>query len=159
MQLSMMVDHPDLSKYVPLVKYLDTQEVISDESEDKFRCSNYYPQVYSRWCSERVAALMWQADAIVTETIFIPLGTHRKVGRLLCSRQHSMKFNNKAAAPVGLPRNCYNTNWLVSLPTCIVQQLWVVDKDYDFGTSDPDASVPPGPPSTSGPISLNPSTM
>lgn len=102
---------------------------------------------------------MWRADAAAAETVSVPLGARKKAGRLLRSRPHSTKFNDKAAAPIGLLRNCYVGNWLASLPPRIVQCLRVVDKDYGFGTSDPDPSAPPGPASTTGPVPPNPSVQ
>ena len=131
-----MSDHPSLTKHVPLVNYLGTQAVSSDESENDARRTHNYPRVYPRWRSEQLAALMWLADAVATENDAIPLGTRKKSGALFRFRPHTGKYNDQATAPVGLPRNCYDSKWLASLPPRIVQRMKIQEKDYDFGTTD-----------------------
>jgi hypothetical protein len=127
-----MICHPQLTKHVPLVKYLGMQAVNSDESEDEKRRTINYPRVYPHWRSAQLAALMWTADAAGEADASTPLGHRKKPGTQLHICPHSSKFNDTAPAPVSLPRNCYDSEWLSKLTERARKELGAQDQDYDF---------------------------
>ncbi|KAI6043162.1 hypothetical protein EDC04DRAFT_2563038 [Pisolithus marmoratus] len=127
-----MAEQPKLQKHLPLVKYLGTQGMSSDESKDEMRRMISYPCVYPRWHSQQLSALMWEADLAILEFLSVMIGKRKKAGTQLWNCPHSDKFNDIAAAPPGLPVNCYNPAWLSSLHPCSKKELRVQEKEYDF---------------------------
>ncbi|KAI6154199.1 hypothetical protein BKA82DRAFT_93286, partial [Pisolithus tinctorius] len=132
MRLDAMADHPTLRQHLPLINGLGTQAMSSDESEDEVRRTISYPRVYPAWRSNEFASLLWQADDVVAANAMVTIGKRKRAGTQLRLRPHSGKVNTKAAAPPGLPRNCYNASWLASLLPRQVKALRVQEKDYDF---------------------------
>ncbi|KAI6006373.1 hypothetical protein EDC04DRAFT_2611477 [Pisolithus marmoratus] len=132
MRLDAMAEHPKLRKHLPLVNYLRTQGISSDESEDETRRTISYPRVYPRWRSQQLSALMWEADLAILEFLSVTIGKCKKAGTQLQNRPHSEKFNDAAAAPPGLPVNCYDATWLSSLHPRSKKQLRVQEEEYDF---------------------------
>ncbi|KAI6011449.1 hypothetical protein EDC04DRAFT_2905526 [Pisolithus marmoratus] len=132
MCLDAMAEHPKLRKHLPLVKYLGTQGISSDESEDEARRTISYPPIL--------------------EFLSVTIGKHKKAGTQLRNRPHSAKFNDAAAAPPGLPVNCYDAAWLSLLPPCSKKHLRVREEEYDFApgctggrtANSAGSSVPPG---------------
>ncbi|KAI6149314.1 hypothetical protein BKA82DRAFT_160586 [Pisolithus tinctorius] len=112
----------------------------SDESEDKVRRTISYPHVYPAWHSNEFASLLWQADVVVAANAMVTISKCKRAGTQLWLRPHSRKVNTKAAAPPGLPCNCYNASWLASSLPCQVKALQV-QEDYDFGSSMPSSST------------------
>ncbi|KAI6118681.1 hypothetical protein EDD16DRAFT_1480697 [Pisolithus croceorrhizus] len=127
-----MAENPKLRKHLPLVKYLGTQGISSDESEDEARRTISYPRVYPRWRSQQLSALMWEADLAILEFLSIMIGKRKKVGTQLRNCPHSAKFNDAAATPPGLPVNCYDAAWLSSLHPRSKKHLRVREEEYDF---------------------------
>ncbi|KAI6143669.1 hypothetical protein BKA82DRAFT_3957168, partial [Pisolithus tinctorius] len=119
-------------KHVRLVEYLGMQGVSSDESEDEHTRTIDYPRVYPRWRSLSLAMIMWQADEVIEENAKIPIGKRKKSGTQLRNRPHSNKFNDNAAAPPGLPCNCYDVKWLASLPSRTLKHLRIQESTYAF---------------------------
>ncbi|KAI6110797.1 hypothetical protein EDD16DRAFT_1486061 [Pisolithus croceorrhizus] len=115
MRLDAMADHPTLQRHLPLINDLGTQAMSSDESEDEVRRTISYPRVYPAWRSEQLAAILWQADDVAAANATVSIGKRKKAGTQLRLRPHSGKVNTAAAAPPGLPRNCYNASWLANL--------------------------------------------
>ncbi|KAI6047235.1 hypothetical protein EDC04DRAFT_2887044 [Pisolithus marmoratus] len=113
MHLDAMAEHPKLQKHLPLVNYLRTQGISSDESEDETRRMISYPYL------------------AILEFLSIMIGKHKKAGTQLWNCPHSEKFNDAAAAPPGLPMNCYDATWLSSLHPHSKKQLRV-QEEYDF---------------------------
>ncbi|KAI6016509.1 hypothetical protein EDC04DRAFT_2903234 [Pisolithus marmoratus] len=132
MCLDAMAEHPKLRKHLPLVNYLGTQGISSDESKDETRRTISYPRVYPCWCSQQLSALMWEVDLAILEFLSITIGKHKKASTQLRNRPHSEKFNNAAAAPPGLPVNCYDATWLSLLHPRSKKQLRVQEEEYDF---------------------------
>ncbi|KAF8834762.1 hypothetical protein BDN67DRAFT_872676, partial [Paxillus ammoniavirescens] len=131
-RLEAMVDHPILSTHIPLVRMLGTQVVSSDESEDEAQRTINYPCVYPCWRSRGLVALMWHTDVAAEANTKIPLGTRKKAGTQLQSRPHTDKFNDLAAAPRGLPQNCYDEEWLSKLLLRTRKDLSIRGSMYDF---------------------------
>ncbi|KAI6010236.1 hypothetical protein EDC04DRAFT_2906110 [Pisolithus marmoratus] len=132
MHLDNMAECPKLQKHLPLVNYLGTQGISSDESKDKTRRMISYPHVYPHWCSQQLSALMWEADLAILEFLSVMIGRHKKAGTQLQNCPHSEKFNNAAAAPPGLPVHCYDATWLSLLHPHSKKQLRVQEEEYDF---------------------------
>ncbi|KAI6027218.1 hypothetical protein EDC04DRAFT_2899234 [Pisolithus marmoratus] len=132
MCLDAMAEHPKLWKHLPLVNYLGTQGISSDESKDKTRRTISYPCAYPCWHSQQLSALMWEVDLAILEFLSITIGKHKKAGMQLWNCPHSEKFNDAAAAPPGLPMNCYDATWLSLLHPCSKKQLRVQEEEYDF---------------------------
>ncbi|KIO05585.1 hypothetical protein M404DRAFT_512253 [Pisolithus tinctorius Marx 270] len=131
-----MAEHTSLQKHLPLVKHLGTQGISSDESEDEARRTINYPRVYPRWRSQKLAMLMWEADLAIVEFLSVAIGKRKRAGTQLRNRPHSDKFNDAAAAPPGLPVNCYDAAWLSSLHPRSKKLLRVQEKEYDFDTGE-----------------------
>ncbi|KAI6039532.1 hypothetical protein EDC04DRAFT_2603095 [Pisolithus marmoratus] len=152
MCLDAMAEHPKLWKHLPLVKYLGTQGISSDESKDEARRTISYPHMYPRWRSQQLSVLMWEVDLAILEFLSITIGKHKKAGTQLHNCPHSAKFNDAAAAPPGLPMNCYNAAWLSLLLLCSKKHLRVWEEEYDFTpgcaggctANSAGSSVPPG---------------
>ncbi|KAL4081262.1 hypothetical protein J3A83DRAFT_4185108 [Scleroderma citrinum] len=132
------------SRKVHLLK-ICIQDITSDKSKDKARRMISYPCVYPAWHSEQLATLLWQADDVAATNATVLIGKHKKAGTQLWLHPHSGKVNTEAAAPPGLPHNCYNASWLTKLHSCQVKALHVQDKDYDFSSN----SDLPGPSTSS----------
>ncbi|KAI5981192.1 hypothetical protein EDC04DRAFT_2594724 [Pisolithus marmoratus] len=139
-----MANHPRLRRHLPLINDLGTQAMSSDESEDEVRRTISYPRVYPAWRSDPLASLLWEADDVAAANAMVSIGTCKKAGTQLWLCPHSGKVNTEAAAPPGLPRNCYNASWLANLLPRQVKALRVQEKDYDFGSS-PSSSSPTSP--------------
>ena len=146
-----MVDDPTLQQHIPLINYLSTQCVSSDESEEETKRTIDYPRVYPRWRSRQLANVLYKADAVAAANASIPIGKRKKAGTQLRSRPHSHKYNETAPAPPGLPRNCYDAEWFLGLPSHIQKQLKVQEVDYNFNQtsvnvpgSQPGPSIPRG---------------
>ncbi|KAI6000237.1 hypothetical protein EDC04DRAFT_2908895 [Pisolithus marmoratus] len=107
----------------------------SDESKDETRRMISYLRMYPRWRSQQLSALMWEADLAILEFLSVMIGKCKKAGTQLQNHPHSDKFNNVAAAPPGLPVNCYNPAWLSSLHPHPKKELRVQEKEYDFDLS------------------------
>ncbi|KIO01519.1 hypothetical protein M404DRAFT_28563 [Pisolithus tinctorius Marx 270] len=118
------------------------QGVSSDESEDEHTRTIDYPRVYPRWRSLSLAMIMWQADEVIEENAKIPIGKRKKSGTQLRNRPHSNKFNDNAAAPPGLPCNCYDVKWLASLPSRTLKHLRIQESTYAFRSGPASASDP-----------------
>lgn len=129
-----MVDDPELTKHVPLIQYLGTQGMSSDEFEDAQRRTISYPHIYPHWRSPQLAAILWKANTVSEMIRATPFGHRKKPGTQLHIRPHSHKYNETAPAPVGLPRNCYNPGWLSGLMERPRKVLRVQDQDYPFVT-------------------------
>ena len=137
-----MADDPTLQWHIPLVNYLSTQCISSDESEDETRRTIDYSRVYPRWRSRQLANILYKADAVAASNASIPIGMRKKAGTQLWSRPHSLKYNETAPAPPGLFRNCYDPEWLLGLPSHIQKQLKVQDVDYNFNPMSANTSGP-----------------
>lgn len=135
MRLDAMADHPRLRRHLPLINGLGAQAMSSDESEDEVRRTISYPRVYPAWRSDPLASLLWQADDVAAANAMVSIGTRKKAGTQLRLRPHSGKVNTEAAAPPGLPRNCYNAAWLANLLPRQVKALRIQDEDYEFGNN------------------------
>ncbi|KIO07668.1 hypothetical protein M404DRAFT_391095 [Pisolithus tinctorius Marx 270] len=136
LHLDAMAEHTSLQKHLPLVKHLGTQGISSDESEDEVRRMINYPHVYPRWRSQKLAMLMWEVDLVIVEFLSVAIGKHKRAGTQLQNCPHSDKFNDAAAAPPGLPVNCYDATWLSSLHPHSKKLLRVQEKEYNFDTGE-----------------------
>ncbi|KAI6014652.1 hypothetical protein EDC04DRAFT_2904031 [Pisolithus marmoratus] len=132
MHLNAMAEQPKLQKHLPLVKYLSTQGMSSDESEDETRRMISYPHVYPCWHSQQLSALMWEANLAILEFLSVMIGKHKKAGMQFWNCPHSDKFNDVAATPPRLPVNCYNPAWLSLLHPHSKKELRVQEKEYNF---------------------------
>ncbi|KAI6138490.1 hypothetical protein BKA82DRAFT_4236318 [Pisolithus tinctorius] len=147
LRLDAMAEHTSLQKHLPLVKHLGTQGISSDESEDEARRTINYPRVYPRWRSQKLAMLMWEADLAIVEFLSVAIGKRKRAGTQLRNRPHSDKFNDAAAAPPGLPVNCYDAAWLSLLHPRSKKLLRVQEKEYDFDTGENEPTANTGGPS------------
>ncbi|KAI5983545.1 hypothetical protein EDD15DRAFT_2178878, partial [Pisolithus albus] len=120
--------------HLPLINDLGTQAMSSDKSEDEVRRTISYPRIYPAWRSQQLATILWQADDVAAANAAVSIGKRKKAGTQLRLCPHSMKVNTAAAAPPGLPCNCYNTSWHANLLPCQVKALRVQDTDYDFSS-------------------------
>jgi len=108
----------------------------SDESDTEAPGRSLaYPHVYPKWCSTQLSTFLWQLDPIIERIHTTPVG-RRKRGNLLRIRPHTTKYNTAAAAPMGFPHNCYDKEWLDSLPLRSKALLQVKDVDYKFRDSE-----------------------
>ena len=108
----------------------------SDESDTEAPGRSIaYPHVYPKWCSKQLSTFLWQLDPII-ERIHTTLVGRRKRGNPLHIWPHTTNYNPAAVAPMGFPRNCYDKEWLDSLPPRSKASLQVKDVDYKFRDSE-----------------------
>ncbi|KIJ59344.1 hypothetical protein HYDPIDRAFT_170843 [Hydnomerulius pinastri MD-312] len=131
--LEAVAEDSRFTKHRRLLEALGTQGMSSDESEDESRRSSQYPHMYPSWRSRRLSSLLWQLNPVVDKMHSTPIGTHKRPGSQMQVRPHTQNCNIKAAAPVGLPRNCYDAQWLSGLSTKRIVSLKMKDYDYPFG--------------------------
>ncbi|KAI6106331.1 hypothetical protein EDD16DRAFT_1490952, partial [Pisolithus croceorrhizus] len=86
------------------------------------------------WHSSQLASLLWKADDVAATNVSIQIGKCKKSGTQLQICPHTDKVNEEAAAPPGLPHNCYDTTWLGKLSQQQRRELQVQDAEYDFTT-------------------------
>ncbi|KAI6046195.1 hypothetical protein EDC04DRAFT_2558426, partial [Pisolithus marmoratus] len=125
-----------LSRHKRLLEALGTQGMSSDELDTEVpgrSRSTTYPRIYPKWRSQQLSAFLWRVDAVVEKIHASPVGRRKRGGNPLQIRPHSSKYNNAAAAPIGFPRNCYDKEWLDSLPARSRATLQAKDVDYKFG--------------------------
>jgi len=106
--LTAMANDPTLQRHIPLVNFLSTQCVSSDESKDDTRRTIDYPRVYPHWWSRQLVNVLYKADTVAAANASIPIGKRKKAGTQLQSCPHSHKYNETVPAPPGLPQNCYD---------------------------------------------------
>lgn len=141
-RLNAIAEDPQLSRHKRLLEALGTQGMSSDESDTKAPGkSTTYPRVYPQWRSQQLSSFLWKLDAIVEKIHASPIGRRKRGGNPLRIRPHTSKYNTTAAAPIGFPRNCYDKEWLDSLPARSKATLQARDVDYKFSDTD-DAFVP-----------------
>ena len=83
MHLDVMVDHPTLQQHFPLINDIGTQVISLDESKDETRRTISYPRVYPAWCSNQLAALLWQVDDVANANAEVMIGKWKKAGNQL----------------------------------------------------------------------------
>ncbi|KAI6026097.1 hypothetical protein EDC04DRAFT_2573607, partial [Pisolithus marmoratus] len=120
--------------HLALVKDLGSQGMSSDESEDKNTRTISYTHVYPAWHSHQLGSLLWNMDDVTAINASVPIGKHKKSGTQLQVCPHSDKVNEEAAAPPGLPHNCYDAAWLMKLSQWQRRELQIQDGDYNFTT-------------------------
>ncbi|KAI5983199.1 hypothetical protein EDD15DRAFT_2115024, partial [Pisolithus albus] len=121
-----------LKRHLAFVQDLGSQGMSSNESEDETARTISYLRVYPAWCSRQLGSLLWSVDDVAATNASVPIGKRKKSGTQLHVRPHSDKVNEEAAAPPGLPHNCYDTAWLVKLSQRQKCELRVKDSDYNF---------------------------
>ncbi|KAI5985946.1 hypothetical protein EDD15DRAFT_2175422 [Pisolithus albus] len=129
-----MANDASLKRHLAFVKGLGSQGMSSDESEDENARTISYPRVYPAWRSAQLASLLWKVDDVAATNVSVQIGKCKKSGTQLRVRPHCDKVNEEAAAPPGLPRNCYDANWLTKLSERQKRELRVQDGDYNFTT-------------------------
>lgn len=108
----------------------------SDESDTEAPGRSIaYPRIYPKWHSKQLSTFLWQLDPIVERIHTTPVGRH-KHGNPLRIRPHTTNYNPAVAAPMGFPHNCYDKEWLDSLPPRSKALLQVKDVDYKFRDSE-----------------------
>ncbi|KAI6038202.1 hypothetical protein EDC04DRAFT_2570296, partial [Pisolithus marmoratus] len=125
-----------LSRHKHLLEALGTQGMSSDKSDTEapgHSRSTTYPCIYPKWHLQQLLAFLWRVDAVIEKIHASPVGRCKQGGNLLWIHPHSSKYNNAAAALIGFPRNCYDKEWLDSLPVCSRATLQAKDVDYKFG--------------------------
>ncbi|KAI6135268.1 hypothetical protein EDD17DRAFT_1502129, partial [Pisolithus thermaeus] len=138
-RLNAIAEDPHLSRHKCLLEALGTQGMSSDESDTEVPGSSRpttYPRIYPKWCSQQLSAFLWKIDVIVEKIHASPVGRCKRGGNPLRIRPHSSKYNHAAAAPIGFPRNCYDKEWLDSLPVRSKAALKAKDVDYKFSDAD-----------------------
>lgn len=134
LRLDIIANDAPLRRHLPFVKGLGSQGMSSDESEDENTRTISYPRVYPAWRSGQLAALLWKVDDVAATNVSVQIGKRKKSGTQLRVRPHSDKVNAEAAAPPGLPRNCYDAAWLEKLSQRQRRELRVQDEEYNFTT-------------------------
>ncbi|KAI6166723.1 hypothetical protein EDD17DRAFT_1184913 [Pisolithus thermaeus] len=134
LRLDTIANDASLKRHLAFVKGLGSQGMSSDESEDENTRTISYPRVYPAWRSGQLASLLWKADDVAATNVSVQIGKRKKSGTQLRIRPHTDKVNEEAAAPPGLPHNCYDATWLGKLSQRQRRELRVQDAEYDFTT-------------------------
>ncbi|KAI6045488.1 hypothetical protein EDC04DRAFT_2518636, partial [Pisolithus marmoratus] len=122
-----------LSKHEHLLEALGTQGISSDESDpEEPGRSATYPCIYPQWHSQQLSTFLWKLDVIIEKIHASPVGRCKRGGNPLCIHPHTRKYNTTAAAPIRFPHNCYDKDWLDSLPVQSKAALQAKDIDHKF---------------------------
>ncbi|KIK31326.1 hypothetical protein PISMIDRAFT_86043 [Pisolithus microcarpus 441] len=132
LRLDTIANDSSLKRHLAFVQDLGSQGMSSDESEDENARTISYLRVYPAWRSRQLGSLLWNVDDVAATNASVPIGKQKKSGTQLHVRPHSDKVNKEAAAPPGLPHNCYDTAWLAKLSQQQKCELRVKDSDYNF---------------------------
>ncbi len=80
------------------------------------------------WQSRALREFLWAIDRIYREDWAKP----RKGGNPPRVRILREGHHEEGVAPSGLWRNCYDPEWLQQQPPYIIDELEILDEDYDF---------------------------
>ncbi|KIJ11050.1 hypothetical protein PAXINDRAFT_16012 [Paxillus involutus ATCC 200175] len=108
----------------------------SNESATRRNKSRTFDRVTPTWRSSQLMVFMWRLDEVVERMKGPEFGKRKKAGNQMRNRIPSDKTNPEAVAPKGLPKNCYNEDWLAGLYRSQREMLNIRDKDYEFGIED-----------------------
>ncbi|KAG6370207.1 hypothetical protein JVT61DRAFT_12356 [Boletus reticuloceps] len=137
-RLEAITHDPTLQRHYPLLDFLGPQGMSSDESDNEATGPSLkYPRIYPSWRSKPLSALLWRTDPIVESIHRTPIGCRKIRGSQMRVRPHSKKCNSLAVAPPGLPRNCYDPDWVSKLSERQQKWLGMQQLDYDFGPGYP----------------------
>lgn len=115
-----------------------SQGVSSDESDSE---EDSTPKAFRRispaWRSEDLRDFMWSLDSDIQASRRPKVG-HRSVrGAEPRRRKFSPLTNHEAPAPPGLPRNCYDDDWLKTLTAKQLRDLKLIETEYVFRSRGP----------------------
>lgn len=127
-----------LSDHLPLLQYMGTRADSSDESADeepidiRSKANRVYRKISPYWRSRQLSHFLWKLDEIVFQQRLPKVGCRRVAGTLPRTRIQALSYNKYSVAPPGLPRNCYNEDWLRTLWPHELDALQMQEHDYDF---------------------------
>jgi hypothetical protein len=108
----------------------------SNKSATRRNKSRTFDRVTPTWRSSQLTAFMWRLDEVVECMKGPEFGKRKKAGNQMRNRIPSDKTNPEAVAPKGLPKNCYDEDWLAGLYRSQREMLNIRDEDYEFGIED-----------------------
>lgn len=147
---------------------MGTQADSSDESDPggprdgTSRIVRTYRRINPFWRSRSLAQFLWALDDISYQQRVPKIGCRRVAGATPRLRLPAIAYSDHSIAPAGLPRNCYNEDWLRTLWRYEVDALQMQNWDYDFtiSTSRPlvfpvDSGLPDPSATASGPSAFD----
>ncbi|KAH9895968.1 hypothetical protein C8Q73DRAFT_643471, partial [Cubamyces lactineus] len=123
-------------RHLRLFTLLEPVNMSADETDGP---EKKHPSVFSivlaPWQSQSFRNWLWSIDAMGRHDWEHPRERRRTAGnepRVRVLPEQPTAPGNYCVAPIGLPRNCYDSDWLASLPTYAKRELEIDDSDYDF---------------------------
>ncbi|KAH7918971.1 hypothetical protein BV22DRAFT_1051388 [Leucogyrophana mollusca] len=148
-RLEAVTQSDSLSKHASLLEAVRAQGMSSDESDredgedGKKAKSNSFSRVYPAWRSSQLAGFLWHLDNVVAANRAPLVGTRKRPGAAARLRPHSQKINKDAPAPPGLPRNCYERDWLASVERLFPRQFKALNiQQFDYAFDGFEDSLP-----------------
>ncbi|KAI0328920.1 hypothetical protein GY45DRAFT_1253908 [Cubamyces sp. BRFM 1775] len=115
---------------------LDAANMSTDETDSSVKKhSPVFCIVVASWQSQALKNFLWALDAMYCAEWEKPCHRHAMAGnapRVRILPLDSEGSSEVGVAPVGLPRNFYDVDWLASLPEYARRDLETMDEDYDF---------------------------
>ncbi|KAI0709979.1 hypothetical protein C8Q76DRAFT_798750 [Earliella scabrosa] len=134
-----VVVHMGYGRHSILFAKLSYTSMSGDETDgDVATLPKIWRIIFAEWQSVELMNFFWALDAkYLSQSANPPDPQRRTPGnspRVRAPKQASRTI--PGVAPRGLWRNCYNPSWLAKLPSWELEQLEIIDSDYDF-TIDP----------------------
>jgi hypothetical protein len=131
---SVLSFNPSLANHSKLMRTMGVNGVSSDESDNE----DDYIRVSPGWRSEQLAQFLWSLDEEIARHRTAKVGQRRRRGNKARRRVFSALVNNDTLGPPGLPRNCYDEDWLNNLRPHERRLIRLKDYDHVFFGNDRD---------------------
>nr|VWP01885.1 PUM-HD domain-containing protein [Ganoderma boninense] len=123
-----------LSRHMDLLEMLSPAHMSGDETDgDSKTHPRRFRIINAKWQSAELKLFLRSLDELYREDWENPCGRRAVPGnepRIRYETRESRSVNS--AAPSGLWRNCYDDEWMGSQKEVFVDDLCVIDDDYDF---------------------------
>lgn len=132
-RLAVVQGEDDLKNHKALFRKFTAMHVSSDESDYTNAARPVFKRVSPAWRSTAFQNFLWHLDGIALARKMKP--ANWKQGRGPRFRPRTSKVNHAAEPPLGLPKNCYDSEWWNSMRP-FQQRLINAQIDHDFTLPD-----------------------
>ncbi|KAH7905481.1 hypothetical protein BJ138DRAFT_986310, partial [Hygrophoropsis aurantiaca] len=115
-----------------LLSYFTRQAMSGDEEEPGDGPPKIFKIIDSQWKSQELRGFLRKLDEIYRAEWQNPHDGRRAISGNGPRVRISSEFSEPGKAPKGLPRNCYDPQFLANLRPWQKRKLNVLDHDYDF---------------------------